>query len=343
MKVDLFDFELPRTLIAVRPAIPRDAARLLVIDDELDDRVVRDLPDLLAPGDLLVLNDTKVIPARLAGRRGAAAIEVTLTQELDADHWAALARPAKRLRPGDVIRFGDGFEAKVEGRDGGTIRLRFDLAGAPLRVAIERHGAMPLPPYILRPSGADARDKVDYQTIFGRHEGAIAAPTAGLHFTENLIERMTARGIGLVFVTLHVGPGTFLPVTVEDTAEHRMHAERGTLDAPTADRINAAVKAGGRIVAVGSTSLRVLESAARDDGRVEPFDGSIDLFVVPGYRFKRVDLMLTNFHLPRSTLFMLVAAFGGLDRMKRAYTHAIAAGYRFYSYGDACLIHPVSR
>ena len=343
MKVDLFDFELPRSLIAERPASPRDAARLLVISDDLEDRTVRDLPDLLAPGDLLVLNDTKVIPARLRGRRGEAAIEVTLTQALGPDRWEALARPAKRLRPGDVVGFAEGFEAEVESRESGTVCLRFGLAGDALRAAIERHGAMPLPPYITRPLGADARDRADYQTIFGRREGAIAAPTAGLHFTEALVARLMARGIGLALVTLHVGPGTFLPVTVEDTAQHRMHAERGILDALTADAINRAVAAGGRIVAVGSTSLRVLETAARDDGVVQPFDDAIDLFVVPGYRFKRVDLMLTNFHLPRSTLFMLVAAFGGLDRMKRAYAHAIAAGYRFYSYGDACLIYPERR
>lgn len=343
MRVDLFDFELPRSLIAARPASPRDAARLLIVRDGLEDRTVRDLPEILAPGDLLVLNDTKVIPARLSGRRGEAAIEITLTHALGPDRWEALARPAKRLRAGERVRFAKDFEAEVESREGGTVRLRFTLAGEALRAAIERHGAMPLPPYIARPGGADARDKADYQTIFGRHEGAIAAPTAGLHFTEALLERLKGRGIGLAFVTLHVGAGTFLPVTVEDTADHRMHAERGTLDAPSAEAINRAAAAGGRIVAVGSTSLRVLESAARDDGRVAPFDGAIDLFVVPGYRFKRIDLLLTNFHLPRSTLFMLVAAFGGLERMKRAYAHAIAAGYRFYSYGDACLIYPERR
>lgn len=307
------------------------------------DRQVRDLPELLSPGDLLVLNDTKVIPARLGGRRGEAAIEVTLTAPLGTGRWEALVRPAKRLKPGDIVRFAEGFEAEVEHREGGMLRLRFAIEGDALRAAIERHGTMPLPPYIPRPQGADARDMLDYQTIYGRHEGAIAAPTAGLHFTETLIERLIARGIGLAFVTLHVGPGTFLPVTVEDTALHRMHAERGVLDAPTAERINHAVKAGGRIVAIGSTSVRMLQTAAQDDGTVAPFDGAIDLFIVPGYRFRRVDLMLTNFHLPRSTLFMLVAAFGGLERMKRAYAHAIKTGYRFYSYGDACLIYPESR
>lgn len=343
MKVDLFDFELPRTAIADRPANPRDAARLLVIDQGLADRHVRDLPDLLSAGDLLVLNDTKVIPARLKGRRGQATIEITLTTPLGEGRWAALARPAKRLKPGDIVSFAANFEAEIESREGGEIHLRFGLEGADLRAAIERHGSMPLPPYIPRPDGADAQDRLDYQTIYGRHEGAIAAPTAGLHFTEDLIARLNAKGIGLAFVTLHVGAGTFLPVTVDDTAAHQMHAERGVLDPPTAARINDTVKAGGRIVAVGSTSMRVLETAARDEGLVAPFDGAIDLFVVPGYRFKRVDLMLTNFHLPRSTLFMLVAALGGLDRMKRAYAHAIESGYRFYSYGDACLIYPERR
>ncbi|MGD9536093.1 MAG: tRNA preQ1(34) S-adenosylmethionine ribosyltransferase-isomerase QueA [Alphaproteobacteria bacterium] len=343
MRVDLFDFELPRERIATRPAVPRDAARLLVIGERLDDRYVRDLPELLRPGDILVLNDTKVVPARLSGRRGEAAVEVTLTQPLGPERWSALARPAKRLRPGDTVSFGEGFEATVESREGGEVRLRFALAGEALRNALERFGAMPLPPYIARPSGADERDRRDYQTVFGRHEGAVAAPTAGLHFTEALFDRLSARGIGHAFVTLHVGPGTFLPVTADDTGGHRMHAEHGSIGQEAADAVNDAAGKGCRVIAVGSTSLRVLETASNQDGVVAPFDGEIDLFVVPGYRFKRVDALLTNFHLPCSTLFMLVAAFGGLDRMKRAYAHAIEAGYRFYSYGDACLIFPEGR
>jgi S-adenosylmethionine:tRNA ribosyltransferase-isomerase len=281
-----------------------------------------------------------VIPARLSGRRGESAVEITLVRSLASDRWSALAKPAKRLRPGDVIAFGDGFEAAVEGREGGEVRLRFALAGEALHAAIERFGRMPLPPYIARPEGADERDKMDYQTIFGRHEGAVAAPTAGLHFTQALFERLSARGISHAFVTLHVGPGTFLPVTAEDTSGHRMHAEYGSIGREAAYAINDAAARGGRVVAVGSTSLRVLETASGEDGAVAPFAGAIDLFVTPGYRFRRVDLLFTNFHLPRSTLFMLVAAFGGLARMKRAYAHAIEAGYRFYSYGDACLIAP---
>lgn len=340
MKVDLFDFELPRERIAARPAVPRDAAHLLVIGETLGDHHVRDLPDLLRPGDLLVLNDTRVIPARLFGRRGAAHVEVTLIEPKGEGRYVGLARPAKRLRPGDVIRFADDFSAEVEARHEGRVTLGFGLDEAALGAALARHGTMPLPPYIPRPEGADARDRADYQTVFARREGSVAAPTAGLHFTGALFERLAARGIGRAFVTLHVGLGTFLPVVADDTAGHTMHAELAELDAATADAINRASAGGGRIVAVGSTSVRTLETASRPDGTVAPFAGPIDLFIVPGYKFKRVDLMMTNFHLPRSTLFMLVAAFGGLERMKRAYAHAIETGYRFYSYGDACLIAP---
>ena len=340
MKVELFDFELPRELIAARPANPRDSARLLHIADTCSDRQVSELPELLKRGDLLVLNDTRVIPARLFGRRGLANVEVTLIERLGPGRYDALARPAKRLRPGDLIRFADDFAATVEAREAGRVTLRFDLDDAAFSTALARHGSVPLPPYIARAEGADARDAEDYQTIFARHDGSVAAPTAGLHFTEALFDALERRGVGRTFVTLHVGLGTFLPVTAEDTATHVMHAEAAVLHPETAHRINGAVASGGRIVAVGSTSVRVLERAARDDGVVAPFSGPIDLFIVPGYRFKRVDLMMTNFHLPRSTLFMLVAAFGGLERMRRAYSRAIAARYRFYSYGDACLIEP---
>jgi len=340
LRVKLFDFELPRELIAARPADPRDSARLLHIGAAFSDRHVFDLPALLRPGDLLVLNDTRVIPSRLFGRRGLANVEVTLIERQGPGRYDALARPAKRLKPGDVIRFADDFAATVEAREAGRVTLRFGGDEAAFSAALARHGTMPLPPYIARAEGADARDNNDYQTIYARHEGSVAAPTAGLHFTEALFEALEKRGIGRAFVTLHVGLGTFLPVTAEDTAAHVMHAELAVLSRPTAQRINEAVASGGRIAAVGSTSVRTLEHAARDDGVVAPFSGPIDLFIVPGYRFKRVDLMMTNFHLPRSTLFMLVAAFGGHERMKRAYAHAIEARYRFYSYGDACLIEP---
>jgi S-adenosylmethionine:tRNA ribosyltransferase-isomerase len=339
MKVADFDFDLPRSLIAERPAEPRDAARLLLVGDGLADRHVRDLPDLLRPGDLLVFNDTKVIPARLVGRRGAARIEATLHKQVGPETWRAFARPAKRLKPGDRISFGDALEAEVLDKgEGGEVVLRFAAAGAALLAALDRIGRMPLPPYIPRAEGPDARDRADYQTVFARHPGAVAAPTAGLHFTDDLLARLAARGVGQTFVTLHVGAGTFLPVKVEDTRDHVMHAEWGRLGAEAAAAVAAAHAGGGRIVAVGSTALRLLESAADAEGRVAPFEGDTALFITPGYRFKAVDLLLTNFHLPRSTLFMLVAAFAGLDRMRAAYEHAKRAGYRFYSYGDACLL-----
>ena len=357
MRVDLFDFELPEDRIALRPASPRDAARLLVVRPGaapvLEDRVVRDLPDLLEPGDVLVLNDTKVIPARLFGLRvrgeAAARVEVLLHRREGEDRWRAFARPAKRLAVGDRIRFGEDSEsaacelvrldAEVEERgEGGEVLLRFAFAGAFLDEAVARMGEMPLPPYIAGKRAADAQDRADYQTLYAREEGAVAAPTAGLHFTDDLFARLDARGVGRAFVTLHVGPGTFLPVKAEDTAEHRMHAEFGTLSAETAAALNAARARGGRIVAVGSTSLRLLESAAREDGTVAPFAGETDIFITPGHRFRAADALMTNFHLPRSTLFMLVAAFSGLDTMKAAYAHAVAAGYRFYSYGDASLL-----
>ena len=336
MRVDAFDFELPREAIATRPAQPRDSARLQDLTAGLAHRGVADLPALLQPGDMMVFNDTRVIPARLAGRRGEARVELTLHRRVADDRWQAFAKPARRLRPGDRVAFADEFSATVEARDGPEVSLVFDRGGTALAEALHRHGAMPLPPYLRRT--ADARDRDDYQTVFARCEGAVAAPTAGLHFTERLLQAIDARGIARRFVTLHVGAGTFLPVSVEDTADHPMHSESCVLTPDTALAINRCRVAGGRIVAVGTTVVRLLESAARPDGEVEAFAGEVDLFIEPGYRFKAVDLMLTNFHLPRSTLFMLVCAFAGTERMKAAYAEALAAGYRFYSYGDACLL-----
>jgi S-adenosylmethionine:tRNA ribosyltransferase-isomerase len=353
MRTDLFDFDLPAERIALRPIEPRDAARLLVVrpGEPLGDHAVRDLPELLRPGDAVVVNDTKVIPARLAGRRigrGAEpAIEATLHRRLDGSRWRAFVKPAKRLKVGDVLRFGDEgrvcflgqLDATVEEKgDGGEVTLAFAFHGPVLDQALEERGDMPLPPYIAARRAPDERDRADYQTMFARLEGSVAAPTAGLHFTPALIARLAARGIALHTVTLHVGAGTFLPVKVDDTDAHRMHAEGGTVSAATADALNAVRRAGGRIVTVGSTSLRLLETAAGDDGVIRPFEGETALFITPGYRFRAADVMLTNFHLPRSTLFMLVSAFSGLETMKRAYAHAIGAGYRFYSYGDACLL-----
>jgi S-adenosylmethionine:tRNA ribosyltransferase-isomerase len=337
MKVALFDFDLPPELIADRPAQPRDAARLLVVRETLEDRRVRALPELLRPGDLLVVNDTAVIPARLAGTIGTFAVEVTLLAS-EGGTWSAFAKPAKRCRAGALIRFAPDFAAEVVDRgEGGEIRLRFGAEGAAFDRLLARHGRVPLPPYIRRPRGPTRDDASDYQTMFARDPGAVAAPTAGLHFTPDLVERLRARGIDLATVTLHVGAGTFLPVRVEDTEDHRMHAERGRVTAAAAEAIAKARAAGGRIVAVGTTSLRLLETAAAD-GAVRPFEGSTDLFITPGYRFRVVDVLLTNFHLPRSTLLMLVCAFGGMARMAVAYEHAKRSGYRFYSYGDACLI-----
>ncbi|MDP6709445.1 MAG: tRNA preQ1(34) S-adenosylmethionine ribosyltransferase-isomerase QueA [Alphaproteobacteria bacterium] len=338
MRVDAFDFELPSERIALRPAVPRESARLLVVDDRLDDRRVADLPDLLRSQDLMVFNDTKVIPAQLSGRRGEAKIGLTLHRRLGPGRWRAFARPARRLRPADVVEIASGFQARVLARDGAAVDLDFDLNDSDLRAALEKHGEVPLPPYIGRRRAVDAADRDDYQTVYAAHEGAVAAPTAGLHFTPALLDQLAARGIGRAWVTLHVGAGTFLPVTVEDTSAHEMLPEHGQIDAATAETINRAREAGGRIVAVGSTSLRLIEAAADADGRVGPFDGETALFITPGYRFRVADLLLTNFHLPRSTLFMLVAAFSGLERMRAAYAHAIASGYRFYSYGDACLL-----
>ncbi|MFQ5775594.1 MAG: tRNA preQ1(34) S-adenosylmethionine ribosyltransferase-isomerase QueA [Kiloniellaceae bacterium] len=345
MRTDDFDFDLPRELIAQHPAVPRDAARLLVVDDALTDRVVRELPDLLRPGDVMVFNDTRVIPARLFGRRGEARIEVTLHkpappgQAGGGARWRALARPARRLKVGDRIDFAPDLCVTVADKgEGGEVTLAFNLSEPDLRAALERFGAMPLPPYIRRPRGGDARDRADYQTVFAAKNGAVAAPTAGLHFTPALLRALDDRGIRRVAVTLHVGAGTFLPVTAEDPRDHRMHAEAGEIGRAAAEAIDAAKAAGGRVVAVGSTALRLVESAADEAGRVRPLVGETDIFILPGYRFRVADLLLTNFHLPRSTLFMLVCAFAGTQRMKRAYAHAIARGYRFYTYGDCCLL-----
>jgi S-adenosylmethionine:tRNA ribosyltransferase-isomerase len=341
MRLDDFDYDLPRERIAARPCEPRERARLLWIPAEgaFTDRHIADLPELLRPGDLLVFNDTKVIPARLVGRRGAAQVEVTLAHDLGGGNWRAFAKGARRLKPGDCIDFAPGLAARVAGKHPeGEITLAFDLEGAAFRDALARHGTMPVPPYLKRPKGGDPRDRADYQTIFAAAEGAVAAPTAGLHFTPALLDALARRGVAWTTVTLHVGPGTFLPVKTADPREHRMHAEWGVLTADTAAHIAAARARGGRLVAVGTTSLRLLESAALDSGEIRPFAGETRLYILPGYRFRAIDLLLTNFHLPRSSLLMLVAALAGHERIKAAYAHAIAAGYRFYSYGDACLI-----
>jgi S-adenosylmethionine:tRNA ribosyltransferase-isomerase len=353
MRTDLFDFDLPPERIALRPISPRDAARLLIVrpDGVAEDRAVRDLPDLLEPGDAVVVNDTRVIPARLIGRRIGRGeeprIEATLHRRLDGSRWRAFVKPGRRLKAGDVVRFGDEgkvcflgqLDATVEDKgEGGEVTLAFAFHGAVLDEAIEERGAMPLPPYIASRRAPDEQDRADYQTMFAHTEGSVAAPTAGLHFTDALVDRLKARDIALHTVTLHVGAGTFLPVKADDTSGHRMQAEAGSVSAETAAALNAVHRAGRRVVAVGSTALRLIESATDDDGVIRPFAAETALFITPGYRFRAVDVMMTNFHLPRSTLFMLVAAFCGLDVMQRAYAHAIAAGYRFYSYGDACLL-----
>ena len=348
MDVSLFDFELPSARIALRPASPRDSARLMVVeaDGRITHRSVRDLPDYLRAGDALLVNDTKVIPARLYGQRlrasGPAKIEVLLHRRLAGDRFSVLARPARKLAVGDKLVFGN-MQAQVAARgDNGEAELQFALSGAALDAAIAAQGEIPLPPYIAGKRRADARDVCDYQTLFARTDGSVAAPTAGLHFTPELFAALEKKGVAREHVTLHVGLGTFLPVTVEDTGQHRMHSERAILDTPTAERLNAAHAAGGRIACVGTTSLRTLESAAGADGVVHPIDRETDIFITPGYRFRAVDMLLTNFHLPRSTLFMLVSALMGLEVMKQAYAEAIAKGYRFYSYGDACLLRPRS-
>ena len=339
MNLNDFDFHLPTELIAQRPAAPRDSARLLQVGRELSDRSVKDLPELLAPGDLLVFNDTRVIPARLVGRKNGGKIEITLHKRAEPNSWFAFAKPAKKLQPGNRIDFDEDFTADVaEKGDGGEVRLTFDRAGAELLAALHKQGIMPLPPYIKRAEGADAQDRRDYQTVYASRDGAVAAPTAGLHFTPELLAALEARGVQRTTLTLHVGAGTFLPVKTEDVTAHRMHAEVGEISPEAATAINAAKAAGRRVIAVGTTSLRLLEHVADENGQVVPFTGETDLFILPGYRFKLVDRLMTNFHLPKSTLFMLVCAFAGQARMSAAYAHAVAAGYRFYSYGDSSLL-----
>ncbi|HEX7853202.1 MAG TPA: tRNA preQ1(34) S-adenosylmethionine ribosyltransferase-isomerase QueA [Sphingobium sp.] len=345
MRVDAFDFTLPPENIALRPARPRDAARMLVVrgsgtEGGMEDRGVLDLPGLLNPGDCLVFNDTRVIPAQLEGKRGDASIGATLHRRLGPRHWAAFVRNAKRVRTGDTIQFAQGVTAISEGRDEDGAVIFFFPGDEPVELLLERAGTMPLPPYIAGKRPTDAQDRDDYQTMFAAEPGAVAAPTAALHFTPGLLEALSARGIGHETVTLHVGAGTFLPVKADDTDAHKMHAEWGRIDAGTADRLNAVRAAGGRLVAVGTTSLRLLESAADADGLIRPFADETRIFITPGYRFRGVDALMTNFHLPKSTLFMLVSALMGLDRMQAAYAHAITSGYRFYSYGDASLLIP---
>jgi S-adenosylmethionine:tRNA ribosyltransferase-isomerase len=353
MRTDLFDFDLPAENIALRPVSPRDSARMLVVQPgkALQDGIVSDLTKWLKPGDQLVVNDTKVIAAQLTGRRigrePETRIDATLIKRLDGSRWQALVKPAKRLVQGDTIRFGSEgrvcllghLDATVEAKgDAGEVTLSFSFHGPALDQAIAELGAPPLPPYIASKRAPDEQDNADYQTMFATNDGAVAAPTAGLHFTPALEAALKARGVGLHRLTLHVGAGTFLPVKVDDTVEHKMHSEWGTISRETADALNAARAAGGRIVAVGTTSLRLLESAASSDGLIQPFADDTAIFITPGYRFRGVDVLMTNFHLPKSTLFMLVSAFSGLATMKQAYAHAIGTGYRFYSYGDASLL-----
>ena len=351
MRVDLFDFDLPDENIALRPASPRDRARLLLVRPgaALEDHVVSDLPSFLRPGDALVFNDTKVIPAQLEGvrlRDGGEEVPVSATLHLrKADNvWHAFARPGKRIKPGDTLRFAAADGAAVltatvkEKRDGGEVVLTFDARGGALDEAMIRVGHVPLPPYIASKRAEDGKDRDDYQTIYARENGAVAAPTAGLHFTPNLMKALEAAGVKRHFVTLHVGAGTFLPVKADDTDDHVMHFERGIVSPETAEALNTVRARGGRIVSVGTTSLRLLESAAAEDGRIAPWEGETGIFITPGYRFRAVDMLMTNFHLPKSTLFMLVSAFSGLETMRAAYAHAIETGYRFYSYGDSSLL-----
>lgn len=347
MLTELFDFALPDSRIALRPAEPRDSAKLLVVHEngEITHRHFRDLPDLLKDDDILSFNDTKVIAARLNAVRpprvtGAPAVpvELTLHKRVGAAEFRAFAQPARRLRPGDALAFGQGLDAQVQERQAGEVKLAFNASGEALDRAIAEVGTMPLPPYIAKLRPPDGRDFSDYQTVYAREAGSVAAPTAGLHFTTDLLGRLAAKGVGRVDLTLHVGAGTFLPVNVEDTDQHVMHAEYGSVSADAASRLNAARDRGGRIIAVGTTSLRTLESASTEDGMVHPFADDTAIFITPGYRFKAADALITNFHLPRSTLFMLVCAFMGLDTMRRAYAEAIEKEYNFYSYGDACLL-----
>ncbi len=341
MRVDLFDFDLPPERIALRPVAPRDSARMLLVgSDTLTDRAVLDLPDILRPGDCLVFNDTRVIPAQLEGRRGEAKVGVTLHKRIDLRRWQAFVRNAKRLRIGDVVDFGADVAATVEARhDDGSLTFAFH-GEEPVELLLSRAGTMPLPPYIASKRSVDARDASDYQTMFAEKDGAVAAPTASLHFTPRLMEALTVAGIATETLTLHVGAGTFLPVKAEDTDAHIMHAEWGEIGAAAAARLNAVKASGGRIIAVGTTVLRLLESAADEHGILHPFAGETRIFITPGYRFRFVDGLMTNFHLPKSTLFMLVSALMGLETMQRVYAHAVANDYRFYSYGDSSLLLP---
>ena len=342
MRVELFDFDLPPEQIALRPARPRDSARMLVVPGAGDftDRKVADLPQMLRPGDVLVFNDTRVIPAQLEGRRGDARIGATLHKRLDLRRWQAFIRNAKRVREGDALEFAAEVTATAEQRhEDGSFTLHFE-GEEPVEILLERAGRMPLPPYIAGKRETDEADRQDYQTIFAREDGAVAAPTAALHFTDDLLAALDEANIARETLTLHVGAGTFLPVKAQDTADHRMHAEWGRIEEATAERLNAARRAGGRLIAVGTTVLRLLESAATEDGRIRPFAGDTSIFITPGYTFRAVDGLMTNFHLPKSTLFMLVSALMGLDRMQSVYSHAIESGYRFYSYGDSSLLLP---
>ncbi len=340
MKTEVFDFELPEELIAHRPCEPRDAARLLHINGpKLTDGNMLDLPNWLRPTDVLVFNNTKVIPARLYGVRGAAEVEVTLFKQVSLDTWETLIKNARRLHIGDEISFANDFKAEVtDKKESGAVVVRFNKIGVELFAALHEVGTMPVPPYIKRLRGGLESDKEDYQTVYAKHEGAVAAPTAGLHFTERLFNALKAKGIQWEFVTLHVGGGTFLPVKVEDTENHKMHAEYGVIEPEVAERLNAAHARGARVIPVGTTSLRLLESAADEAGLIHPFAKETDIFITPGYRFKAVDALFTNFHTPKSTLFMLVSALAGLDVMQAAYKHAVKEKYHFFSYGDACLI-----
>jgi S-adenosylmethionine:tRNA ribosyltransferase-isomerase len=357
MKVDLFDFDLPDERIALHPVSPRDSAKMLMVapDGALSDKIVTDLEVILEAGDVLVVNDTRVIPAELRGTRHrgefAASVSFNLHKRVDGNTWLAFARPAKRLKAGDRVVFGassevcllDELAATVKAVEDGQVTLGFDFSGAVLDEAIKARGAMPLPPYIGAKRDIEERDKVDYQTVYAEHDGAVAAPTAGLHFTPELLARLEAKGVAIEHVTLHVGAGTFLPMKADDTEDHTMHAEWGVVSPETVERINAAKAAGGRVVAVGTTSLRLLESAGRKSGLLEPFADETDIFITPGFQFRVVDVLMTNFHLPRSTLFMLVSAFSGLETMHKAYKHAVDQHYRFYSYGDSSLLFRADR
>ena len=340
MRVDQFDFELPKELIALRPATSRDGARLLVVDGpHLKHKMVSELPDFINSGDLMIFNDTRVIPARLFGKRREAKIEITLHMNMADGVWKAFAKPAKKLKPGDIIDFGSGLDANVNDKgDAGEITVKFNKSGVALQSALSEVGIMPLPPYIASQRPVDERDQSDYQTIYSKNDGAVAAPTAGLHFTENLQNQLSNQGVSFGYVTLHVGAGTFLPVKVDDTKDHKMHSEFGIIDAPTAALINETRERGNKVVAVGTTSLRLLEAATDEEGVTHPYSDATDIFITPGYKFRAVDVLMTNFHLPKSTLYMLVSAFAGFDNMRNAYHKAIEEGYRFYSYGDSSVL-----